>query len=115
MEDCTFCKIIKGEIPSEKVYEDEDILAFKDINPAAPIHILVIPKKHIATLMEVSKEDSNIMSKILETIQKIAKQLGIEENGFRLIANCGPDSGQEVMHIHFHLLAGREMGPKIIS
>lgn len=115
MEDCTFCKIIKGEIPSEKIYEDEDILAFKDINPAAPIHILVIPKKHIATLMEVSKEDSNIMSKILETIQKIAKQLGIEENGFRLIANCGPDSGQEVMHIHFHLLAGREMGPKIIS
>ena len=115
MEDCTFCKIIKGEIPSEKIYEDEDILAFKDINPAAPIHILVIPKKHIATLMEVSKEDSNIMSKILETIQKIAKQLGIEENGFRLIANCGPDSGQEVMHVHFHLLAGREMGPKIIS
>ncbi len=115
MEDCIFCKIIKGEIPSEKVYEDEEILAFKDIHPAAPIHILVIPKKHIATLMNVTPEDSNIMAKILESIQKIVKQLGIEENGFRLIANCGPDSGQEVMHIHFHLLAGRKMGPKIIS
>ena len=115
MEDCTFCKIIKGEIPSEKVYEDEDILAFKDINPAAPIHVLVIPKKHIATLMEVTQEDREIMAKILEVIPKIAKQLGIEDNGFRLIANCGPDSGQEVMHIHFHLLAGRKMGPKIIS
>ena len=115
MEDCIFCKIIKGEIPSEKVYEDEEILAFKDIHPAAPIHILVIPKKHIATLMNVTPEDSNIMAKILESIQKIVKQLDIEENGFRLIANCGPDSGQEVMHIHFHLLAGRKMGPKIIS
>ncbi len=115
MEDCTFCKIIKGEIPSEKVYEDEEILAFKDIHPAAPIHILVIPKKHIATLMDVTPEDSNIMAKILESIQKIVKKLGIEENGFRLIANCGPASGQEVMHIHFHLLAGRKMGPKIIS
>lgn len=115
MEDCIFCKIIKGEIPSEKVYEDEEILAFKDIHPAAPIHILVIPKKHIATLMNVTPEDGNIMAKILESIQKIVKQLGIEENGFRLIANCGPDSGQEVMHIHFHLLAGRKMGPKIIS
>ena len=115
MEDCIFCKIIKGEIPSEKVYEDEEILAFKDIHPAAPIHILVIPKKHIATLMNVTPEDTNIMAKILESIQKIVKQLGIEENGFRLIANCGPDSGQEVMHIHFHLLAGRKMGPKIIS
>ena len=115
MEDCIFCKIIKGEIPSEKVYEDEEILAFKDIHPAAPIHILVIPKKHIATLMNVTPEDSNIMAKILESIQKIVKQLGIEENGFRLIANCGPDSGQEVMHIHFHLLAGRKLGPKIIS
>lgn len=115
MEDCVFCKLIKGDIPSKKVYEDEDILAFKDIHPAAPIHILVIPKKHIATLMQVTQEDSNLMDKILEVIQKVAKQLEIEEKGFRLIANCGPDSGQEVMHVHFHLLAGRKMGPKIIS
>ncbi len=115
MEDCVFCKIIKGEIPSEKVYEDEDILAFKDINPAAPIHVLIIPKKHIATLMEVTKEDSGLMAKILEAVQKVAKIMGIEEKGFRLIANCGPDSGQEVMHIHFHLLAGKVMGPKIVG
>ncbi len=115
MEDCVFCKIIKGEIPSEKVYEDEDILAFKDINPAAPIHVLIIPKKHIATLMEVTQEDSELMAKILQTAQKVAKIMGIEEKGFRLIANCGPDSGQEVMHIHFHLLAGKVMGPKIVG
>lgn len=115
MEDCVFCKIIKGDIPSEKVYEDDEILAFKDINPAAPIHVLIIPKKHIATLLEISDEDSELMGKMMKVVQKLAKQLDIEEKGFRLIANCGPDSGQEVMHIHFHLLAGRHMGPKIIS
>lgn len=115
MEDCIFCKIIKGEIPSEKVYEDDDVLAFKDIQPAAPIHILVIPKKHITNLMEVQKEDSQLMGRIVEVMQKIAKQLEIDEKGFRIISNCGPDSGQEVMHLHFHLLAGRKMGPKIIS
>lgn len=115
MEECIFCKIIKGEIPSEKVYEDEDILAFKDIQPAAPIHILIIPKKHITNLMEVSNEENELMGKIVIAIQKIAKQLGVDEKGFRIISNCGPDSGQEVMHLHFHLLAGRTMGPKIVS
>lgn len=114
MDDCIFCKIIKGEIPSEKVYEDEEILAFKDINPATPIHVLVIPKKHISTLMEIGQEDSELMAKIMQAIQKVAKQLGVDKSGFRLIANCGPDSGQEVMHIHFHLLAGKKMGPKIV-
>ncbi len=113
MEDCIFCKIIKGEIPSEKVYEDEDVLAFKDINPATPIHILIIPKKHIENIMEVSEEDTYLIGKITTVIQKIAKQLNVDEKGFRLISNCGPDSGQEVMHLHFHLLAGRKMGPKI--
>lgn len=114
MDDCIFCKIIKGEIPSEKVYEDEEILVFKDINPATPIHVLVIPKKHISTLMEIGQEDSELMAKIMQAIQKVAKQLGVDKSGFRLIANCGPDSGQEVMHIHFHLLAGKKMGPKIV-
>lgn len=114
MEDCIFCKIIKGEIPSEKVYEDEDILAFKDIHPATPIHVLIIPKKHITNLMEVAEEDSQLMGKIVVAMQKVAKQLGIDEKGFRLISNCGPDSGQEVMHLHFHLLAGRVLGPKIV-
>ena len=115
MEDCIFCKIINGQVPAEKVYEDDEILAFKDIQPAAPIHVLIIPKKHIATLMDIEEDDGNLMGKIIQTSKKIAKQLGIEEKGFRLIANCGPDSGQEVMHIHFHLLAGRIMGPKIVS
>lgn len=114
MEDCIFCKIIKGEIPSKKVYEDDDVIAFNDINPAAPIHILVIPKKHIKNLLEVKEEESYLISKIFVAINKIAKQIGIEENGFRIIANCGKDSGQEVMHIHFHLLAGRKMGLKVI-
>lgn len=115
MEDCIFCKIIKGDIPSEKVYEDEWVLAFKDIQPVAPIHVLIIPKKHMTNLMEVSKEDSELMGKIVVAMQKVAKQLGIEEKGFRIISNCGPDSGQEVMHLHFHLLAGKTMGPKIVS
>ncbi len=114
MEDCVFCKIIKGEIPSEKVYEDEDILAFNDINPAAPIHVLIIPKKHIKNLMEFKPEDYKLMEKILATVQKVAQKVGVDEKGFRLISNCGPDSGQEVMHVHFHLLAGRKMGPKIV-
>ncbi len=114
MKDCIFCKIIKGEIPSKKVYEDDDVIAFNDINPVAPIHILVIPKKHIETLLEVKEKESYLISKIFVAINKIAKQIGIEENGFRVIANCGKDSGQEVMHIHFHLLAGRKMGPKVI-
>ena len=114
-ENCVFCKIIKGEIPSDKVYEDEEIIAFKDINPVTPIHILVVPKKHIATLLDVKEEDSYLISKIYQVINKIAKDLGIEENGFRVIANCGKDSGQEVMHIHFHLLAGKKLGTKIVG
>ncbi len=112
MENCVFCKIIKGEIPSEKVYEDDEILAFKDINPVAPIHILVIPKKHIKTLLEVTEEDSKLIAKIYMAINKIAKDLGIEKDGFRVVANCGRDSGQEVMHIHFHMLAGKKLEPK---
>ena len=114
MEDCIFCKIVNGEIPSNKVYEDEDILAFHDINPAAPIHILVIPKKHITKLTDLKEEDEALIGRIFTTINKIAKQEGFEEQGFRVIANCGKDGGQEVMHIHFHILGGKELGPKIM-
>lgn len=114
MDDCIFCKIVKGEIPSEKVYEDDKVLAFKDINPATPIHVLVIPKKHINNLLEIKEEDNEIILDIFSSIKKIAKQLGIEESGFRLISNCGKDSGQEVMHLHFHILAGKKLGPKIV-
>ena len=114
MEDCIFCKIIKGEIPSTKIYEDENVLAFKDINPAAPIHILVIPKKHIASLAHMEKEDEAIVGKIYGVINKIAEEKGFKESGYRVIVNCGKDAGQEVMHLHFHILAGGKMGPKIV-
>ena len=114
MEDCLFCKIIKGEIPSTKVYEDEDILAFNDINPAAPIHILVIPKKHIESLAHMQKEDETIVGKIYGVINKIAEEKGFKENGYRVIVNCGKDAGQEVMHLHFHVLAGAKFGDKIV-
>ena len=114
MEDCVFCKIIKGEIPSNKVYEDEEILAFKDINPAAPIHILVIPKKHIPSLVELEQGDEEIIGKIYKVINKIAKEQGIDNKGFRVIVNCGKDGGQEVNHLHFHLLGGKQLGEKIV-
>jgi len=113
MEECVFCKIIRGEIPSEKVYEDEKVLAFKDIHPAAPIHILIIPKQHVQNILEA--KDIEMIQALMEAVRKIAKQLGIEEKGFRLITNCGKDSGQEVMHLHFHLLAGKPLGEKIVG
>lgn len=114
MEDCLFCKIIKGEIPSTKVYENEDILAFNDINPAAPIHILVIPKKHIESLAHMQKEDEAVVGKIYGVINKIAEEKGFKDNGYRVIVNCGKDAGQEVMHLHFHVLAGAKFGDKIV-
>lgn len=114
MEDCLFCKIIKGEIPSNKVYEDDEILAFNDINPAAPIHILVIPKKHITSLAHMEKGDEVIVGKIYEVINKIAEEQGFKNSGYRVIVNCGKDAGQEVMHLHFHILAGAKFGDKIV-
>ncbi len=114
MEDCIFCKMIKGEIPVNKVYEDDEILAFYDINPATPIHILVIPKKHIDCIAHMQKEDEQLIGKIYGVINKIAEEKGFKEKGFRVIVNSGKDSGQEVMHLHFHILAGTKMGEKIV-
>ena len=114
MEGCIFCKIIKGEIPSTKVYEDEEILAFKDINPVTPIHILVIPKKHIESVVHLQKEDEAIVGKIYGVINKIAEEQGFKDDGFRVIVNCGENGGQEVKHLHFHILAGKKLGTKII-
>lgn len=114
MDNCIFCKIIKGEIPSSKVYEDDEILAFKDINPAAPIHILVIPKKHITSLIDIEESDEKLIGKIYKTINKIAKEQEFDQKGFRVIVNCGEDGGQEVGHLHFHLLAGKKLGDKIV-
>ena len=105
---CLFCKIVSGEIPSSKVYEDERILAFLDINPQAPVHILIIPKEHISSVDEVSPQNSSVVSYIFERIPEIAKASGIE-NGYRVITNVGEDGCQSVKHLHFHLLGGRSM------
>ena len=114
MEDCLFYEIVKGEIPSKTVYEDEDVYAFSDINPQAPIHILVIPKKHISSIVELNEENKDIVGKIFITINKIAKENGFLEDGFRVISNCGENAGQTVKHLHFHILAGKKLGEKII-
>lgn len=113
MENCLFCKIINKEIPSTIVYEDEEILAFKDINPIAPVHILVIPKKHFNDISEVSEKDSDIIAKIYLVINKIAKEQGIADSGYRIINNCKEDGGQEVKHLHFHLIGGKKLGTKM--
>jgi len=105
---CIFCKIAAGEIPSSKAYEDDTILAFRDINPQAPVHILVIPKIHIPSLDGVTPENSAVVAHIFETIPQIAKEAGLT-NGYRLISNCGPDACQTVPHLHFHILGGRAM------
>lgn len=109
MSDCIFCKIIKGEIPSNKVYEDNDIFAFNDINPQAPVHILIVPKKHIPKSLDAIDSDKELIGSIFMVANKLAREKGIAESGFRLIVNCNRDSGQEVFHIHFHLLGGRRM------
>lgn len=114
MEDCLFCKIIKGEIPSSKVYEDEEFLAFNDINPATPIHILVIPKKHITSLAHLEKEDEALVGRIYGVINKIAEEQGFKQDGYRVVVNCGKNGGQTVMHLHFHILAGKELGEKMV-
>lgn len=115
MEDCLFCKIIKGEIPITKIYEDEEVLAFRDIHPVAPVHILVIPKKHISSVVDLNKEDEVLIGKIYTVINKIAKQEQIAEKGFRVIVNCGEDGGQEVKHLHFHLIGGKKLGTKVCN
>ena len=114
MEDCVFCKIVDGKIPSNKVFENDEILAFKDINPAAPIHILVIPKKHINSLADLSEEDKEYVWAIHKAMNKIAEEQGFKDDGYRVIINCGKNAGQEVMHLHYHLLSGAKFGDKIV-
>lgn len=109
MSDCIFCKIINGDIPSNKVYEDENFLAFHDINPKAKIHVLVIPKKHIPTFMDIQEEDFNLIVELHGVIQNIAKKLKIDENGFRVVNNCKDHGGQEVYHLHYHILGGEKL------
>ncbi len=108
MSDCLFCKIVKGEIPSTKVYEDDLVLAFRDIAPQAPTHILVIPKTHIASVAEITAENSPVVAHIFEVIPAIAKAEGLTE-GYRVVSNCGAHAGQTVHHLHFHILGGRQL------
>ena len=107
--DCLFCKIIAGEIPSNKVYEDEYTYAFRDINPQAPAHVLVIPKKHVASLAEAEKLTDGELAACLRACERIAAQEGLTEKGFRVVSNCGDDACQSVHHLHFHVLGGRAM------
>ncbi len=106
-ESCLFCKIIKGEIPSTKVYEDNLCYAFKDINPAAPVHFLVIPKAHIPSCAEITAGNSALVGHIFEVISRLTKEMGIKS--YRVVSNCGDQAGQSVLHLHFHVLSGRDM------
>jgi len=106
---CLFCRIIENKIPSKKVYEDGQVFAFEDVNPQAPVHILIIPKKHIATSLDLTDEDNELVGRLYQVANKIAKDRGVDEKGFRLVMNCNRDAGQTVFHVHLHLLAGRAM------
>ena len=108
MSNCLFCKIIAGEIPSTKVYEDELVFAFRDIAPQAPTHILVIPKAHIASVAQITEENCDVVGHIFKVIPQIARAEGLE-NGYRVVSNCGDDAGQTVHHLHFHILGGRKL------
>jgi len=106
---CIFCKIVEKEIPAQVVFETEDVIAFNDLNPQAPHHILIIPKKHYTTLNDVSVDESSVLGKLISTATHIATKLGIAEDGYRVVMNCNRDGGQSVYHIHLHLLGGRHM------
>ncbi len=108
--DCLFCKIIAGEIPSTKVYEDDMVYAFRDIAPTAPEHVVIVPKEHITSANDITEENIKYVTAIWAAVPKIAKELGIAENGYRVVNNCGKDGGQTVEHLHFHLMGGREFG-----
>ena len=112
MSDCVFCKIADGSIPSSKVYEDDRILAFRDLNPQAPVHVLFIPKEHICCVNALNAGNSDVVAHIFATIPAVAKELGLE-NGYRVATNCGEHGCQSVMHLHFHLMGGKQLDPKM--
>lgn len=107
MQECLFCKIAGGEIPSRKAYEDEQVVVFHDISPVAPVHVLIVPKKHLASTNELSEAESGLIAHVFKVAVQVASELGISENGYRIVNNCGKDGGQTVDHLHFHLLGGR--------
>ncbi|MEA3442107.1 MAG: histidine triad nucleotide-binding protein [Chloroflexota bacterium] len=108
-EECLFCRIVSGEIDSDTVYEDEDFLAFRDINPQAPVHIIVIPKAHIASVAKLTEKQRDIIGRLIILAKKLAEQESIAQSGYRLAINCGPDGGQVVPHLHLHLLGGKKL------
>ena len=109
MENCLFCKIIEGQIPAKIVYQDQDVVAFADINPQAPQHVLFVPRRHIASMTDITPEDGPTLASIFIAATKVARELGIDQSGFRFVTNVGPDAGQSVFHLHFHLLGGRKL------
>lgn len=114
MEKDLFCRIIEGEIPADIVYQDDDVVAFRDIKPAAPVHVLIVPRKHIAKLSDATAEDAELLGKVLLAANKVAEIEGVKESGYRLIVNTGSDAGQEVFHVHLHVLGGKPLGPMLV-
>lgn len=110
MGECIFCGIAAGTLPARRVYEDEDLLAFEDIHPRAPVHILIIPRRHVSSILDLEKSDHALMGSVLGLAGHLARERGLEQRGFRIVSNTGPDAGQSVFHIHFHLLGGRTLG-----
>ena len=113
MTDCIFCKIVAGAVPTEFLYQDEEIIAFRDIHPLAPVHILILPKKHIPSLIDLKPQHRELVGKLVEVANGLARSKGIAEKGYRLVINCGPDGGQVVPHLHLHLLGGRRMSDRL--
>jgi histidine triad (HIT) family protein len=109
MEDCLFCKIVDGRIPSRKVYEDDNVLAFDDIHPMAPVHVIVIPKQHISTLLDVDTDTAHVMNLLTKAVQEIARIKGIAKKGFRVVINCNEEGGQVIFHLHIHVLGGKKL------
>lgn len=116
MENCLFCRIVRGELPSQRVYEDDQVIAFADLHPVAPVHILIVPRRHFDDLnaMAESPDGPAAMTAVLQAAPRIAGQAGVRESGYRLINNCGEDAGQTIRHVHFHLIGGVRMGPKML-
>jgi len=109
MDDCIFCKIVEGSIPCSKVYEDEKVLAFDDIHPMAPVHVVIIPKEHIATILEVSEDRMAVMDAMISAAREVSRKKGIDQSGFRVVINCNEDGGQVIFHLHMHVLGGKKL------
>ena len=116
MSDCLFCRIVRGELPSNRVYEDEAVIAFSDLHPVAPVHILIVPRRHFDDLnvLSADPEGAGVMADILKAVPLVAQAAGVRESGYRLINNCGTDAGQTIRHVHFHLIGGKAMGERLL-